>query len=294
MISAHGYLTTLLLVTSVACGGETAEPIPFDPVDCQLETYRIVSADVPLSASASAAVAVDLDGDGLGDNAGGGTLAFFLQQFDSAASLPELVNTRLQDDETAWFIALNQCADQRYLFWVLRGQGPDADGVFALSPRDAPPAQGSLVGSTIAVSGGGFGEIPIGIFADPLGEASDIWSSGAGVAGSFERNADTLVGNFGLGLSGDYFEIIGRPLAAFFTSRLQAGTSEFAAKLDTDQSGIISLSELREDEIVEATLLRPDLDLLRNGIYDPARDGVDDSLSFSFSIRAERTPVRWQ
>jgi hypothetical protein len=78
--------------------------------------------------------------------------------------------------------------------------------------------------STIQVQEGGFGEIPIGIFADPLGEASDIWSTGVALAADFSLEEGDLVGKLGLGLD-DYRERVGRPLAAFFTSRLQAGTS---------------------------------------------------------------------
>lgn len=109
----------------------------------------------------------------------------------------------------------------------------------------------------------------------------------------FERDGDALVGTFGVGLAGNYFEVIGRPLAAFFTSRLQAGTSEFAAETDRDGDGIVSLTEFADSALIRATLLNPDLDLLGNGDYDLGPDGVPESLSFSFSIRAEPTRVRW-
>jgi hypothetical protein len=54
------------------------------------------------------------------------------------------------------------------------------------------------------------------------------------------------------------------------------------------------LDEFEDDFLVQASLLNPELDLLRDGIYDPGRDGVDDSLSFGFTFRAEPVNVRWQ
>jgi hypothetical protein len=239
--------------------------------------------------------ALDLDADEAPDNAGGSLLSsLLLQQFESAAGLPALVNERLDSDEVPWFIALDQCADGRYLFWMLRGEDLDGDGVYELSSRDAPPAQGSMVGSSIQVASGGFGEIPIGIFADPLGEAREIWSSGAGVAAAFTREDGNLIGKLGIGLADDYAEIVGRPIAAFLSSRLQAGTSEFAEDLDTSGDGVVSLAELEASSLIRATLLNPDLDLLRRDLYDPGRDGMDDSLSFGFFFRAEPVAVRWQ
>jgi hypothetical protein len=296
-----GYMRTLnrvlalLPVLSLAgCIDEPVDEAEVDALNCTLSTYRIVSADVPLNAVMATAAALDLDADALEDNSGGSALAAFLQQFDSADGLPTLVNERLASEEAPWFIALNQCPDGRYLFWTLRGEDFNGDGVYELSSREAPPAQGTLVGSSIHVTGGGFGEIPVGIFADPLGEAREIWSSGAGLAAEFSLEDGDVIGKLGLGLADNYFEIIGRPMAAFFTSRLQAGTSEFAADLDTNDDGIVSLAEFEISSIVQATLLNPDLDLLRRGSYNPGRDGVEDSLSFSFAFRAEPAIVRWQ
>ena len=285
-------LAVLPMLATINCVDEPADPV-YPEVTCALTTYRIVSADVPLSAVMAATAALDLDADTMKDNAGGGILAAFLQQFESANKLPALVNERLAS-EAPWFIALDQCPDGRYLFWTLRGEDFNGDGVYELSGREAPPAQGTLVGSSIQVAGGGFGEIPIGIFADPLGEAREIWSSGAGLAAAFSLEDGVVVGKLGLGLADNYFEIIGRPLVAFFTSRLQAGTSKFAADLDTNGDGIVSLAEFEQSSFVQATLLAPDLDLLRNGSYNPGRDGIDDSLSFAFSFRAEPVNVRWQ
>ncbi len=282
----------LLPVLAIGCVDEPIEP-ETAPLNCTLTTYRIVSADVPLSAAMASAAALDLNADTMENNAGGGALAAFLQYFDSADGLPALVNERLAS-EVPWFIALDQCPDGRYLFWTLRGEDFNGDGVYELSGREAPPAQGTLVGSAIHVAGGGFGEIPVGIFADPLGEAREVWSSGAGLAAAFSLEDGALVGKLGLGLADNYFEIVGRPLAAFFTSRLQAGTSEFATELDTNRDGIVSLAEFEQSSFVQATLLKPDLDLLRNGSYAPGRDGIDDSLSFAFSFRAEPVNVRWQ
>ncbi len=300
MIAQWAYMKTpthlLALLPILATAGCVDEPIEPEvaPLNCTLTTYRIVSADVPLTTAMANAVALDLDADTIKDNAGGGVLAAFLQYFDSADGLPALVNERLAS-EVPWFIALDQCPDGRYLFWTLRGEDFNGDGVYELSGREAPPAQGTLVGSSsIRVADGGFGEIPVGIFADPLGEAREIWSSGAGLAAAFSLEDGAVVGKLGLGLADNYFEIVGRPMAAFFTSRLQAGTSEFATELDTNRDGIVSLAEFEQSSFVQATLLKPDLDLLRNGSYNPGRDGIADSLSFAFSFRAEPVDVRWQ
>lgn len=294
MKTLNRVLALLPVLSLAGCINEPADDSEIDTLNCTLSTYRIVSADVPLNAVMANAAALDLDADALEDNSGGSALAAFLQQFDSADGLPLLVNERLASEEAPWFIALNQCPDGRYLFWTLRGEDFNGDGVYELSSREAPPAQGTLVGSSIQVTGGGFGEIPVGIFADPLGEAREIWSSGAGLAAEFSLEDGDVVGKVGLGLADNYFEIIGRPMAAFFTSRLEAGTSDFAAELDTNGDGIVSLAEFEISSIVQATLLNPDLDLLSRDSYNPGRDGVDDSLSFSFAFRAEPVVVRWQ
>tara|TARA_R110002096_G_scaffold239101_1_gene430749 strand:- start:119529 stop:120413 length:885 start_codon:yes stop_codon:yes gene_type:complete len=287
-------LATVPMLASLGCIEGPAEPAQIDTLNCTLDTYRVVSADVPWNAAIARDAAIDLNGDDVPDNSGAGALVLLLQSFESAAGLPDLVNERLQTDEAAWFIAVNQCPDGRYLVWALRGEDQDGDGIFELSNRDAPPAQGIADFATIRVADGGFGEIPIGIFADPLGEARDIWSSGAGLAAEFQLDDGALVGKVGLGLANDYATIIGRPLAAFFTSRLQAGTSEFAEEVDTNNDGIVSWAELSVNSLVSATILNPDLDLLRNDAYEPGRDGIEESLSFSFRFRAEPVEVRWQ
>ncbi|MCP4445195.1 MAG: hypothetical protein GY811_07625 [Myxococcales bacterium] len=80
--------------------------------------------------------------------------------------------------------------------------------------------------------------------------------------------------------------------SAYFTERLEPGTSEYAEDLDANRDGTISLSELRDDTLIRNTLLNPDLDLLSDDRFRPNVDGLKESISFSVSIRAEPVDVR--
>lgn len=286
MHSRPALLLASLSLAFLGCVADVEEE-PIDLARCDMTTYRVVAAEVPLSAVSAADMAIDIDGDGDNDNALGGALAAMLSVYESAQGLPALVNERLQTEDAAWFITLGRCRDDQVLVWSQRGADDDGDGVFTLGERTSAPSRGSFDASGVSARDGNLGAFPAGLFADPLGTADEVWTQGVGLTAELEFDGQALVGRIGLGFTEDYFDTVARPLAAFFTARAAAGTSEFAVEIDEDGDGEVSLSEMRASPLIQALLLNPDLDLLLGGSYRPSTDERADTTSFSLYVRAE-------
>jgi hypothetical protein len=257
-----------------------------------LNTYRITEVMLPTSQRDASYAALNLDGDNSIDNrenAGGSALAALLNNFGSAEGLPALVNERLNSDEAPWFLILNRCEDNVALMWALRGSNPNSEGVYTVEARDALPAVGRYNEDLyVTVSGGGMGQMPVGIFADPLGVATSIWSPGTALAAElFINENDTygqvLSGRLGLALQGNYMDVIAVPMTAYFNERLQAGTSRAAVEMDSNEDGVISIAEFKQ---FGELFLRPDIIL-----YEGSE--VIEGLSFAIPIWAVPTPVIW-
>lgn len=279
------HLLPLLFCT--ACTASQELPV-IDLASCDEQTYRITSVQVPFNATSAIEASIDIDQDELTDNAAGGLIGSLVSTAGETG-LEDRVNAGLASNEAPWFLILHRCPEDEALLRLLRGRDSDGDGRFEIEDRELPPARGEIVDGRVQTFGGS-GDLPAGIFSDPLGVADQVWTTWTGSASDLQIEGDVLEGRMGMALSPGYFETVASPLAAYFTYHIEQGDSVFGLEMDRNADGIVSITELAETSIFAATLLNPDLDMLgRDGRYRLQGDGVPESLSFSLQIHAEAT-----
>lgn len=273
-----GFLTLV-----VACARDDADPAePTCDEVIEYRAYRITGLELPTTASAANAMGLNLDEDQSGrpDNAAGSLYWTLLSNFSTAADqLPASLETAL-NGPVAWILVVGTCADVDSTYAeVTLARGTPVDGGFAIGP--AVPAFGTRAGDVVAATRGE-GIAPASTLADVLGTHDAVWMSADAFAVDMTLDADGVIGRLGFALSDGYQHVVALPLADYFTSRLQAGTSEFAATMDTDGDDVVSEEELLASELMIALLL-PDLDL--------DEDGERDHFSVSLAFRAERVDL---
>ncbi len=271
---------------------------------CQLETrtYRIDAIELPESPlqAMNLAFNLDLDDSGRPDNAGGQAISSLTSNFGSAESwLPVSIQEALDDGRVDWLITVETCApgsegyDAAYVrMGLARGQR-QGDG-YAILDDDTVPAVGQRQAASW-VAEQGIGIAPLSTLADVLGDHPTRWNRGFGMAIELDEGAEEASGRLGLALEEGYLEIVAEPMAAYFSDRLAAGTSELAADMDSDEDGVVTPEEFSANSTIRS-LLAPDLDMVieeAGGVeYCPLCDGEKDSLSFGLGFHA--VPVEVQ
>jgi hypothetical protein len=116
--------------------------------------------------------------------------------------------------------------------------------------------------------------IPLGALGDALGSADPGWIEVIPHARVDVADGDHAVVALGVAIpTADVHAHVVPALAAYFTSRLAIGDSDFAADADSDEDGVITVAELLATTLV-STMLTPDLE--------------PDHLSLGFRVLAVR------
>jgi hypothetical protein len=302
-LSKIGPIAGILTLASGCLAGDPDQPpIPLgaEPAPCQVSTghYLIEAIELPRSASSAMQLGLDLDGDEQmrPDNAGGSLLSAFLSQYATGASdLDAAVASKLTDGRLRWVLAVETCADGNDAWTrvgVHRALDGDDDGLLELVEHPGPPAGGRLQGSMLRVEIG-FGPVPLSAFVDVLDLDDSVeWVDGDGVMIEATFGDDGILeGKLGVGLEEDQLRATIDPrLAEFFTYKLGRGESEFAAELDEDADGIVTVDELDASGIMDS-LVSPDVDLFDGSVYWPNRDGVKDRVSLGIGFAARPVAV---
>lgn len=219
---------------------------PPDIDDCATQRYRIAAIDIPTSVIDALEVAFDLDGDGTRDNWLGLANAL-VHAWSPEFELAERVDDRLAAG-LDWQLAVHQCEPGGPASVALAA-GDDDDSVETARGRIPGPP---LIGGTFA--------IPLGALSDALGTAEPTWVAAPLAAVAVERFDDReAVATIGVAITAeDLREVVAPNLAAYFTARLAADDSDFAAAADADGNGVVTTTELLASDAAQA-LLVPDL-----------------------------------
>jgi len=267
------WVRLLLMVPAFGLGvGCVEEPgAPIEGARCSTEYQRIAAVRLPHSLAEAALMGFDLDGESGGDRAVDnqlGSLSASLSLIYDGWRPDDALSARLAAGDVGWLLAVERCeADPAARIWLARAVD-DGDGRLRVTDAGIP-AEG-----TGTFAGGGTGLIPIGHVTDGGGAAAnDAWEAAAGLTVDLRPTATGLVATVGVGLRLDDRAL--EPAAAFLTAELAAG-SRFAAAVDTDRDGMVTVTELRASPTVR-TLLAADLDL--------DADGANERLSIGFEVR---------
>ncbi len=281
-------LAGLMGVGVVAC----TEPIddgPPPPPVCSATTYRIATAALASTWGDAVRLGLDLDGDGDVDNKLGSLNATLTQVYGDwhpEAAMAEL----LADRSTAWMLRVERCAGTAGLAVSLGvGTDDDGDGRLAVGGWGEP-----AVGEGLEARGG-IGLLPVGRLgagASAAGGADDGWSPELGMAVALHAGTRDLTATLGFGV--EVTDALLAPVAGFLSAALARGDSRFAAGIDLDRDGVVSVAELRQAPAVR-TLLASDLDLAvpcgDGECYQPGSDGVLDRISLGLGITARPAAI---
>jgi hypothetical protein len=241
------------------CMPDATVRIP-DVEDCPHRDYRVRAVELPSSALGSIEIAFDLDGDGVRDN-WLGFAAALVHAWTDAFDVGPVLDRRLRH-ALDWRLVLYECDSGSAAAALVPGDDPDLGAAVLPASGDRPP----LTGGTLAV--------PLGALGDALGTAPPGWTL-ASLAHVRIEDVDDRAVTATIGLAVDHADVlrlVAPALAAFFTTRLATGDSDFALTADTDGDRTISTAELLASPTAQA-LLAPDL---------------DDAASLGFRIHAER------
>jgi hypothetical protein len=244
------------------------EPVRDPDIDaCPARRYQVASVDIPVSGLETIEASFDLDGDGVRDNWLGFANAL-LHAWSPTFDLARHVDARLGPLD--WQLVVHQC-DRGGPASAALGAG--GDGAVETARGARAPGGAPLVGGTFA--------IPLGVLSDALGTADAGWAAAPLAQLRLDELDDRAASaTVGLAVAADDVTAIVVPnLAAYFTARLAAGDSEFAAEADADADGEVTPAELMASDTAQI-LLAPDL--------DPALDLPDGGASLGFRIRAVR------
>lgn len=254
-------------------GAACTEPID-DGVEpepaCSAATYRIDAVDVAATWGDATALALDLDRDGDRDNKLGSLNATLTQVYadwhpeDALAAL-------LAAPSTGWMLKVGRCeGSARLEASVGLGTDDDGDGVFAVEWGAPAIGEGNE-------AWGGVGLLPVARLGDGAGQGGDGgWSAELGLAIALRPDGNGMAATVGFGV--EVTDELLAPVAGFLSAALASGDSRFAAGIDLDHDGVVSVAELRMAPAVR-TLLASDLDLV-------GADGVADRISLGLGVRA--------
>jgi hypothetical protein len=272
------WLAALVLgAGSTACTEPDDGPAPTP--SCSSTTYRVAAVELARTWGDAPRLGLDIDGDGDVDNKLGSLNATLTQVYgdwDPSAGLTRL----LASTTTAWLVKVERCDDTPRLAMSL-GLGTGDDGRFDTVTWGKPAiGDGPLVR-------GGEGVLPVGRLGDGASVGGDDgWSSELGLTVAVRSEARDLVANVGLGV--EVTDELLAPVAGFLSAALARGDSRFAAGIDLDRDGVVSVAELRQAPAVRS-LLASDLDLTGacvDGVCAPGRDGALDRISLGFGLTA--------
>ncbi len=196
--------------------------------------------------------------------------------------------------KVAWVLSTTTCGTQVRVD-LGRATDADGDGRYTLEPRDPIAAGGTSVAGHISAREGR-GAAPVAMLADPLGTFADPgWIDADALGVDLMVTGDEVSGVLGFALPvPDALPVIGGPLAAYFTKLLAAGDSDWAAMIDTDHDGVITVDEFLNGPIGDGSmdslvkiLLSPDLTLYGEGSrYGDSEDRPAEALSTGIGIHA--------
>ncbi|MCX5741617.1 MAG: hypothetical protein NT062_03855 [Proteobacteria bacterium] len=234
-----------------------------DLEQAHLRTYRLDGVTLPTDGPSARALGLDLSGDGTVDNQLGLAHGFLAQQSPDFAIEPVLV-PRLQ---TA-------------IQWTLQVYDDDGTIIGARLSHDdglAPAALLDRADPTGVLVGDG-GLVPLGALTDRFGDDALGWIDARHLRIAIDHVSDTsLDARLAISIGeADVLDVALPNLARYFTWELGLGTSVFAAELDTDHDGAVSVAELHVNPIVRSLL---DADL---------HDGGSPALSLGLRVAGTR------
>lgn len=286
--SFQGAAWALVAATGFAGCTEPVDDGVEPPPACSARTYRIEAVDLAATWGDATAFGLDVDRDGDRDNKLGSLNATLTQVYgdwDPEAAIAEL----LAAPATGWMMKVERCEGSARVA-VAMGVGDDADGDGAFDVADWGEA---AVGEGDE-AWGGVGFLPLGRLGDGAGtdDGDGGWSPELGLAMALRPDPRGLAATVGFGV--EVTDELLAPVAGFLSEALANGDSRFAAGIDLDRDGVVSVAELRMAPAVR-TLLANDLDLAvpcgEGDCYAPGGDGVVDRISLGFSVRARPAPV---
>jgi hypothetical protein len=222
-------------------------------------------------------------------------ISFLMSQFSSAGQLSESIQSALDDERVVWILDVKSCSEgsDPYAAVALHRGQAEGDG-YRLIDGDSVAAVGYR-NSVGVVAFDGVAPVPVTTFADVLGTHPTEWLRGNGLAVELaEDDSGAASGRIGVAMQDGYLDMIAVPLAAYFQSRLDAGTSEYAVDLDADGDGEITAAEVMADGFAGA-MLAPDLDMMAHYagelVFWPNHDEHPDSLSLGIGFHAVSVSV---
>lgn len=247
------------------------------PGECSDTSLRLTQVHLPRSGGEAAGLGFDLDGDRTVDNQLGAltaALAGIYSEWDPEVWLAD----RLAQQEVHWLARIDSCEGTPA--WSARlARATDDDGDGRLEIVD----DGAAAEGTGLVAAGGTGLVPVGYFADGGGMADDAaWEDAPSLSMSARESGGGDV-TLTLGMAVPLGDAALAPAAAFLTAELADG-SRFARGIDTDDNGVVTVTELRASPAV-SVLLAPDV--------DTDGDGAADAISIGFSATARAINVDW-
>ncbi len=284
MYARSSWFSAAALVGVLGAGGTACtEPDdgPGTAPSCSTSTYRVAAIELAQTWGDAPRLGLDVDGDGDVDNKLGSLNATLTQVYgdwDPGAGLTRL----LASGSTAWLTQVERCEGVPHLA-VRLGLGTDGDGDGRFEEVSwGEPAVGEGLRAR-----GGEGVLPVGRLGDGAGVGGDDgWASALGLTVAVRSEARELVASVGLGV--EVTDELLAPVASFLSAALARGDSRFAAGIDLDRDGAVSVAELRQAPAVSA-LLASDLDLTgscTDGVCLPGTDGVLDRISLGFGLTA--------
>jgi hypothetical protein len=228
------FVPLLSAIGLLACGSP-------DLTDATVHRYRITSIDLPDIPDEVSEFGLDVDGDTYADNQLGQAYQA-MQSVGSHYHVEEPSQLRLTSDIT-WTLTLYETAD---LVGLHVGRDRDADPTFAATGTDE-------------LLTGGTAELPFGALTDALSTSGPAWLTFDQATARIERTSTGLTVDLAGSLAhADIEPVLAINLASFFTAALSTNDSEYAAYVDTNTDNLVSIDELRTNQLFTA-ILTPDL-----------------------------------
>lgn len=270
---------TTLALSTVACVSDTDVATPDDLEQARVRHYRIAKVELPTLSMRARELAFDLGNDDSPDNQLGMVHTTMLTVSPTYQVMPRIEAALAAD--LGWSLTVYDDPATGRLYGAHLARATITNVGIEPELSNLEPAFANLDDPSLPLAGD-MGRIPLGTLSDALGGSDAGWIDVRRLRIDIEQIDDTrLSARVGMAIAKPDVDAEVIPnMARYFTSRLAANDSEFAAEADTNDDGIVSPAEMSAHDVTRA--------LLAADLYDLPEFEGGQALSLGFGITAAR------